>query len=181
MQEIVPGIHTWSWFFEEKGLDFNGFYVRGPEGAVIVDPPQYSENDLGQMDRLGTPQAIMITNGHHLRRARDLATHFGVPIRIHEADAPMIDPEWLKLESLNMVLDAKVELLLHSWVAAPLVEDGKAVGAILENNRHGPFTLPCVGEDDVAGDRGRIVAGLGSGSAVAATSGKDSDQGPAQA
>ncbi|MDA0663092.1 MAG: FAD-dependent oxidoreductase, partial [Proteobacteria bacterium] len=46
--------------------------------------------------------------------------------------APMIDPEWLKLELLRMVRDAGVELLLHSWVAAPLVEDGKATGAILE-------------------------------------------------
>ena len=92
MKEIVPGIHTWSWFSEEKGLDFNGFYVRGPEGSVIVDPPQFSEDDLGQMDRLGTPQAIVITNGHHLRKACDLAAHFGVPIHIHEADAPMIDP-----------------------------------------------------------------------------------------
>ena len=45
----------------------------------------------------------------------------------------MIDPEWLKLESLKMVLSAKIELLLHSWVAAPLVEDGKVVGAILES------------------------------------------------
>ena len=92
MEEIVPGIHTWSWFSEEKGIDFNGFYVRGPEGSVIVDPPQYSEDDLGQMDRLGAPQAIVISNGHHLRKAHDLAAHFGAPICIHEADASMIDP-----------------------------------------------------------------------------------------
>ena len=49
--------------------------------------------------------------------------------------APMIDPEWLKLELLRMVRDAGVELLLHSWVAAPLVEDGKATGAILESKQ----------------------------------------------
>ena len=49
--------------------------------------------------------------------------------------APMIDPEWLKLISLNMVSDAKIELLLHSWVVAPLVEDGVAAGAILESKQ----------------------------------------------
>lgn len=37
MQEIVPGIHTWSWFSDEKGIDFNGFFVRGPNGAVVVE------------------------------------------------------------------------------------------------------------------------------------------------
>ena len=30
--------------------------------------------------------------------------------------APMIDPEWLKLESLKMVLDANIELLLLSLI-----------------------------------------------------------------
>jgi len=49
--------------------------------------------------------------------------------------APMIDPEWLKLVSLDMVTDAGVELLLHSWVVAPLVEDGRATGAILESKQ----------------------------------------------
>ncbi len=49
--------------------------------------------------------------------------------------APMIDPEWLKLASLDMVREAGIELLLHSWIAAPLVEDGKATGAILESKQ----------------------------------------------
>ncbi|MBT5111146.1 MAG: FAD-dependent oxidoreductase [Rhodospirillaceae bacterium] len=49
--------------------------------------------------------------------------------------APMIDPEWLKIVALNMVEDSGVELLLHSWVTAPLVEDGKATGAILESKQ----------------------------------------------
>jgi len=49
--------------------------------------------------------------------------------------APMIDPEWLKLTSLDMVSEAKIELLLHSWVVAPLVEEGRATGAILESKQ----------------------------------------------
>ena len=65
--------------------------------------------------------------------------------------APMIDPEWLKLESLNMVLDAKIELLLHSWVAAPLIEDGKAVGAILES-KQGRMAIRAKSVIDTTGD-----------------------------
>jgi hypothetical protein len=49
--------------------------------------------------------------------------------------APMIDPEWLKLASFTMVTDARIELLLHSWVVAPLVENGVASGAILESKQ----------------------------------------------
>ena len=92
MKEIVPGIHTWSWFSEEKGIDFNGFLVRGEGESVVVDPPPSTDEDLRQMEQLGPPQAILITNCHHLRKSREIAAHFGIPIRIHEADAPLVDP-----------------------------------------------------------------------------------------
>ena len=75
--------------------------------------------------------------------------------------APMIDPEWLKLESLNMVLGANIELLLHSWVAAPLVEDGKVVGAILES-KQGRMAIKAKVVVDTTGD-GDIFAQSGEG------------------
>ncbi len=92
MQEILPGIYTWSWFSEDKAIDFNGFFVRGPDGAAVVDPPPYDEEDLRHMEQLGAPEAILITNRHHARASRQLAAHFGIPIQIHEADAPLVEP-----------------------------------------------------------------------------------------
>ena len=38
--------------------------------------------------------------------------------------SPMIDPEWLKYLSAEMLIEAGVKLLLHSWVAEPLRDDG---------------------------------------------------------
>lgn len=70
--------------------------------------------------------------------------------------APMIDPEWLKLESLKMVLAEKIELLLHSWVAAPLVEDGKVVGAILES-KEGRMAVLAKTVVDTTGDGDMFV------------------------
>ena len=68
----------------------------------------------------------------------------------------MMDQEWLKLESLKMVLDANIELLLHSWVAAPLVEDGKAVGAILES-KQGRMAVRAKAVVDTTGDGDMFV------------------------
>ncbi len=65
--------------------------------------------------------------------------------------APMIDPEWLKLESLGMVLGAGIELLLHSWVVAPLVEDGTATGAVLES-KQGRVAVRAKAVIDTTGD-----------------------------
>lgn len=46
--------------------------------------------------------------------------------------SPTIDPEWLKTISMQTVVESKVRLLLHAWVAAPIVDDGAVRGAILE-------------------------------------------------
>ena len=47
--------------------------------------------------------------------------------------SPTVDPEALKTLSLDMVVEQKVDLLLHAWAAAPIVEDGALRGAIFES------------------------------------------------
>src|SRR5947207_13246650 len=37
--------------------------------------------------------------------------------------SPLIDPEWLKLESLRMAFDLGVRIVFHSWGVAAIVED----------------------------------------------------------
>ncbi len=47
--------------------------------------------------------------------------------------SPTVDPERLKLASQAMVIEAKARLVFHSWVAEPLMEQGKVRGAIFES------------------------------------------------
>ncbi len=47
--------------------------------------------------------------------------------------APTVDPEQLKLASLDLVLARGVTLLLHAWVVAPIQEDARVQGAIFES------------------------------------------------
>jgi 2-polyprenyl-6-methoxyphenol hydroxylase-like FAD-dependent oxidoreductase len=47
--------------------------------------------------------------------------------------SPTIDPERLKLLSQEMVLEAGVRLVYHSWVALPVVECGAVCGAVFES------------------------------------------------
>ena len=46
--------------------------------------------------------------------------------------SPTIDPEHLKLVSQALLLERKVHLVYHAWIAAPIVEDGVVCGAIFE-------------------------------------------------
>ena len=47
--------------------------------------------------------------------------------------APTLDPERLKVLSQEMLLEAGVRLVFHSWAATPIVQDGAARGAIFES------------------------------------------------
>ena len=47
--------------------------------------------------------------------------------------SPTLDPERLKLASQEMVIEAKARLVFHSWVASPLMAQGRVRGAVFES------------------------------------------------
>lgn len=76
--------------------------------------------------------------------------------------APMIDPEWLKLASLSMISEAGVDVLLHSWASAPLMEDGKLAGAIIESKEgrqaiRAKAVVDCSGDGDMFARTGELA------------------------
>lgn len=49
--------------------------------------------------------------------------------------SPMIDPEWLKIASHELLIGEGVRVLLHSWVVATINDDGTVRGAIFESKQ----------------------------------------------
>jgi FAD dependent oxidoreductase len=47
--------------------------------------------------------------------------------------SPLIDPEWLGLESLRMALELRVRTVFHSWGVAAIVEDQHVRGVVFES------------------------------------------------
>src|SRR5512139_747080 len=47
--------------------------------------------------------------------------------------SPTLDPERMKVIKQEMLLEAGVRLVFHSWAARPIVEDGAVAGAIFES------------------------------------------------
>lgn len=91
MKPIVPGIWQWSWFSEEKQLDFNGHLLEVGDHRVIVDPPPMTEEDLDAVRRGGQVDYIVITNRDHSREAGALQKTFGCRILVPQADASEIE------------------------------------------------------------------------------------------
>jgi FAD dependent oxidoreductase len=74
--------------------------------------------------------------------------------------SPTADPEWLKAESLAMVLEAGVHVIFHAWGAQPVLEDGRVNGCIFESKEGRRAVLARV-TIDATGD-GDLYARAGS-------------------
>jgi hypothetical protein len=73
--------------------------------------------------------------------------------------APTIDPERLKIISQEMLLEAGVRLVFHSWAAVPIVEEGRVAGVVFES-KSGRQALMAKVTVDATGD-GDIFARAG--------------------
>jgi len=68
--------------------------------------------------------------------------------------APTIDPERLKLLSQEMLIEAGVRLVFHSWMSVPIVEDGAVKGIVFESKEgrqalYAKVVVDCTGDGDV--------------------------------
>ena len=86
MQLIAPGIEEWSWFSDEKQMDFNGLVITANEQCVIIDPPPIGATDGAALMSMA-PTHIVITNRDHTREAAAFKSEYAIPVYAPEADA----------------------------------------------------------------------------------------------
>ena len=144
MIKLLDDIYTWSLFSVEKQLIFNGWFIQNQLssfGNIIIDPPEPSEKDLVQMQKMGGVQQIIITNQHHLRRASVIQEKFNPKIQINSADAEKIE--------LNCDSNFNNGEILVGFLKAVVVPNNKTPGetALYWEDRK----LLCVG-DALIGD-----------------------------
>jgi glyoxylase-like metal-dependent hydrolase (beta-lactamase superfamily II) len=91
MKQLLANIWEWSWFSEEKQLDFNGHVLRVGEHMILVDPPLLSTDDLVHIKRQGAVDYILLTNRDHLRESVRYQQEFQCQLWVPVADAGEID------------------------------------------------------------------------------------------
>ena len=94
MKEILKDVYTWSIFSQEKGFNFNGWFILKQNplfGNIVIDPPQPSDDDLAQMRSLGGVNEIIITNRDHVRWSNELKKKFDAPIKMPSADSGLVE------------------------------------------------------------------------------------------
>ncbi|MDB4970044.1 MAG: uncharacterized protein JWN44_5733 [Myxococcales bacterium] len=89
MRTLVADILTWPSFSERFGYDFNGFFVRRPDGNLVIDPVEPTPEDLELLVREGVAR-ILITNRNHFRAAARVREATGARVAVHAADAAFV-------------------------------------------------------------------------------------------
>jgi len=87
MKSLFPGIWEWSWFSEEKQLDFNGHLLAVGEHRILVDPPPLSAADFAFLKQGEQIDYILLTNRDHQREAASLRQTLGCQVMAPELDA----------------------------------------------------------------------------------------------
>jgi glyoxylase-like metal-dependent hydrolase (beta-lactamase superfamily II) len=91
MKQLLPGIWQWSWFSEEKQLDFNGLFLHVGEHKIVVDPPPMTAEASTLIRRQGQLDYIIVTNRDHAREASAYQADFRCQLQVPESDAPQMD------------------------------------------------------------------------------------------
>ncbi len=87
MKPILQGIATWSWFSEEKQINFNGHLLDVGEHRILVDPPPLSDADLSNLTSAGQVDYILLTNRDHERESARYKDALNTRVYVPQADA----------------------------------------------------------------------------------------------
>lgn len=91
MKQLLPGIWQWSWYSEDKQLDFNGLFLSVGEHKIVIDPPLMSAEASTHIRRQGGLDYIIVTNRDHIREAATCQREFRCQLQVPEADASQMD------------------------------------------------------------------------------------------
>jgi glyoxylase-like metal-dependent hydrolase (beta-lactamase superfamily II) len=86
MEQILPGIWTWKWYSEEKGMNFNGHFIEKGVQNVLIDPPILSAESLEFLRQRGVTD-ILLTNRDHIRESVFIRETFKAKVWVPSADA----------------------------------------------------------------------------------------------
>lgn len=91
MKQILPDIWQWSWFSEEKQLDFNGLFLMVGEHKILIDPPLMTAEARAVVRRHEPIDYIIVTNRDHIREAAVYQAELRCQLWVPEADASQME------------------------------------------------------------------------------------------
>lgn len=90
LAKLNEKVYTWFRYSATLRYDLNGHYLDSEEGNVLVDPPELTFDEIDEIDTLGPPDLILITNRTHWRDTDAHLERWAAPVVAHEVEAPRL-------------------------------------------------------------------------------------------
>lgn len=139
----------------EKAGTVGGMATIGLVGPFMTSFDKNGERQIiqGVFDDL-VRRMEKVGGAIHPAQVRAGSSYSGFIIQGHDHCTPF-DPEWLKIVATDMLLEAGVELLLHTQFLEALMDDNRVVGGIFTNKSgiqvfRAAVTIDCTGDADVS-------------------------------
>jgi glyoxylase-like metal-dependent hydrolase (beta-lactamase superfamily II) len=84
LNRISSSLFGWASFQTQWKVDFNSYAIKTADGVIFIDPTLPAPPVLKQLEALGAPLAIVLTNAHHDRHADAFRKLYDVQIYAHE-------------------------------------------------------------------------------------------------
>jgi glyoxylase-like metal-dependent hydrolase (beta-lactamase superfamily II) len=138
LQELNSALCGWASFHTQWKIDFNSYALQTSKGVVFIDPMTPAPPVLKQLELLGEPIAIVLTNAHHDRDADWFRKKYEIQIYAHEKaqsdcdtkiDLLIIDGEKLPggLKAIHLPGSTDSEIALYLKTAGGIVLIGDAL------------------------------------------------------
>jgi hypothetical protein len=83
MREILPQLFHWTAHHDGIGVEVSSYLYTG--GAATLIDPMLPAAGIEAVEQLGRPEAVLLTNRHHLRHSERFVAAFGCQLLCHEA------------------------------------------------------------------------------------------------
>lgn len=91
MQDLIlDGCAMWSLWQPERRMFFNSFFIRRPEGNIVIDPLALSPEQEALIEQRGGVSWIVVTNRDHERKTSELMRRFGARVATGELEAGLL-------------------------------------------------------------------------------------------
>lgn len=84
LNQINSSLLGWATFQTQWKVDFNSYALKTKDGVVFIDPTMPAPTIVKQLEALGAPLAIVLTNAHHDRDADAFRKLYDIQIYAHE-------------------------------------------------------------------------------------------------
>jgi hypothetical protein len=115
-QRVGDRVFFWEAYDPAVKTNLSCCAVQAEEVLVFIDPIPLAREAMEELLEFGTPAAVVVTNGNHLRASEEYRQKFGIPLLAHADAVPELGVQPDRLLAANELTPGR--LMVHEIAGA---------------------------------------------------------------